>query len=79
MSKLPEVTVTVLGVEVTVEYEADKGYPGSREEPPEPAYVDVITIKIGGEDITDIVTEQFKDALQTEVEEVLSEKDYDPA
>ncbi len=65
--------ITVYGVSVDVDFNAYKGYAGSREEPPEPAYVEIEAIRIGKEDITDIVTQQFVDQAQTVLEECLIE------
>ena len=79
MKKPSEVTVTVMGVEVTVEYTAHGGYRETREEPGEPAHCEIEGIKIGGEFVSDEhLSEKFLEAIQIEVEETVWEPDDYP-
>lgn len=67
------IDVTVRGLTVTAGYSAHKGFPGSREEPPEPAHCEVEYVEIEGVDMTQWLTDDFVDQVTTAVEEALIE------
>lgn len=50
-----EVTLSIDGVEFTVEGVYQKGYPGTWEQPPEPAYFELLTVWYEGADILPIL------------------------
>ena len=74
---MSNMTITVSGVRVDVTFEAFKGYPDTREEPGEPAHVEIESIKIDGNEIADIVTEDFKEQVEITLIECLNELEQD--
>ena len=66
--------VTAMGVRVEVEYRAFDATPGNREEPGEPAGVEIEAIRIGGEDVDERhLSDDFLAVIEAEVMDVAFE------
>lgn len=63
------ITVFPRGIECDVEYHYTPRFKGDRETPDEPAYVEIETIRIAGEDMTDYLTEAFQELVEDAVYE----------
>ena len=70
-------TLMNCGIEVVVEYKAYRGWPGSREEPPEPPSVEIWGIWISGQEMSEeLLSQYFMDELQQNIEEYVQESGY---
>lgn len=81
MIKPSTINVTVNGLDVTAGYYEFKGFPGSLEEPPEPAHVEIEFVEINDVDMSRWLTDEFIDDCCTAVEEALtaeSREGYEP-
>lgn len=81
MNKPSTINVMVHGLEVTAEFYEFKGFPGSLEEPPEPAHVEIESVYIDDVDMSRWLTDEFIDDCCTAVEEALtaeSREGYEP-
>lgn len=69
--------VTHNGIDFEVEYHAYAGSPGSREEPPEPPEFWLISIKIDGKEVYEMLTDETVDALEKLAIEMIAEAKYE--
>lgn len=73
----PVITLTKYGVEFEVEYYADKGHAGTYWEPPEPPELYIEVVRVGGQDITELLDDTIIEGLNDKLFDVLARADED--
>jgi hypothetical protein len=71
------VEVKYLGIYWEVEYDYYPGYPGSREDPPEPPELEIVNVYVNGENALDLYWSLTDDAVQGLYERVCEEANKD--